>query len=582
VETLAPVDVVIVGAGWAGMIMAKEIASRTSLSVLLLERGGPFRGFGAYAMEMDEVDTQLRGRHMANAANGVFTSRSSHTDRANPVRQFGGHHPGTGVGGCSDHWGGTSPRFLPEAFTLATHLKERHGAAKLPADLTIQDWGITWKDIEPFYMTAERMMGTGGKAGNLKGKKIDGGNIFEGPRSGEFPNPPHPMTYMPLLFAKTAKDLGYQPFPMPSSTLSQPYTTPDGVASAPCMYCGRCSLYGCMVGAKASPNSRLLPLLEKKKNMRIRTGSQVRRVVHRGGKAVGVSYTDESGRDFMQPADAVVLSAWALNNARLLMLSGIGQQYDPVTGKGTLGKNATYNVSQSVEFFLGKPLNNFMGSGGLGMAIGDFAGDAPEEDVAQGAFRGGLIFAYTQGTSPIASFGKVPREKVKSNWGSQWKKAVLEHQDRSAGFICAQNHFAYRGNYMDLDPTYKDKWGDPLLRVTMNWTDADKKQAAFIARKEVAIAKAMGATDIEVPNATSRAPGTGHEHSHGGTIMGISPETSVLNRHLQHWQIPNLWVVGGSAFPQVDSQPTLTIAALSYWAADAFVSRYLKRPGALA
>jgi gluconate 2-dehydrogenase alpha chain len=582
VKTLAPVDVVIVGAGWAGMIMAKEIATRTSLAVLLLERGGPFRGYGAYAMEMDEVDTHLRGRYMASAANGVFTHRSASTDRANPVRQFGGHHPGTGLGGCSDHWGGTSPRFLPEAFTLATHLKERHGAAKLPADLTIQDWGIAWQDIEPCYTTAERMMGTGGKAGNLNGKKIEGGNIFEGPRSQEFPNPPHPMPYMPLVFDKAAKDLGYHPFPMPSSTLSQAYTTPDGVPGAPCMYCGHCSLYGCMVGAKASPNSRLLPLLQQRKNLKIRTGCQVRRVVHRGGRAMGVSYTDESGQEFLQPADAVVLSAWALNNARLLMLSEIGQQYDPATGKGTLGKNPTHNVMQTIDFFLDKPLNNFMGSGGLGTAIGDFAGDAPEEDVAQGALRGGIIFAMSAGTSPIASFGKMPRERVKSNWGSQWKKAALEYQDRSAGLLCASNHFAYRGNYMDLDPTYRDKWGDALLRMTMNWTDADRKQAAFIARKEIAIAKAMGATDIVAPPGANRPFGTGFDHSQGGTIMGTSPDSSVLNPYLQHWQIPNLWVVGASAFPQNEFQPTLTLAALSYWAADAFVNRYLKRPGALA
>lgn len=581
-DKLTPVDVVIVGGGWAGMIMAKEIATRTSLSVLLLERGGPFRGYAAYAMEMDEVDTELRGRYLANAANGVFTSRSTHKDRANPVRQFGAHHPGTGLGGCGDHWGGTSPRFLPEAFNLAAHLKERHGSARLPADSCVQDWGIGWQDIEPHYTTAERMMGTGGKAGNLSGKKIEGGNVFEGARSQEFPNPPHPMTYMPLLFAKVAKELGYNPFPMPSSTLSQPYTTPDGVASAPCMYCGRCSLYGCMVGAKASPNSRLLPLLERRNNMKIRTGCQVRRVVHRDGKAIGVRYTDESGKEFMQPADSVVLSAWALNNARLLMLSGIGEQYDPVTGKGTLGKNLTYTLPQSIEFFLDKPLNNFMGSGGLGMAIGDFAGDAPAADVAQGALRGGLIYAYAQGSGPIDLFGKVPRDQVKSNWGAQWKKAALDYNDRATALICSGNHFAYRGNYVDLDPTYQDKWGDPLARVTINWTDADRSQAAFLARKQVAIAKAMGATGIHVPVAVNRPPGTGREHTQGGVIMGASPATSVLNPYLQHWQMPNLWVVGASAFPQTDSQPGMTVAALSYWAADAFVTRYVKRPGALA
>src|SRR5881628_669344 len=115
-QSLGPVDVVIVGGGWSGMIMAKEISSRTSLSVLLLERGGPFRGHAAYGEEMDEIDTQVRFRRAESAANGVITTRASYTDRANPVREYSAFGPsGTGMGGASDHWGATSPRLLPES-----------------------------------------------------------------------------------------------------------------------------------------------------------------------------------------------------------------------------------------------------------------------------------------------------------------------------------------------------------------------------------------------------------------------------------------------------------------------------------
>lgn len=581
-----PVDVVIVGSGWGGMIMAKEIASRTSLSVLVLEKGGPFRGPAAYAEEMDEVDTFIRMRRADNVGNGVFTTRASLKDRAAPIRQWKDFPPtGTGMGGASDHWGATSPRLLPESFQIATHLKELHGAAKLPPNLSIQDFGITWKDIEPYYVRAEEMMGTSGKAGNLDGKKIEGGNIFEGPRSKEFPNPPHPMPYAPMLFAKAAKELGYHPFPMPSSTLSQTYTSPDGVSRPGCMYCGHCSLFGCMVGAKASPNFTLLPILEKKKNFEVRTYCQVRRVVHKGGKAVGVTYVDASGKEFMQPAGSVVLAAWVFNNARLLMMSGIGEQYDPMSGKGTLGKNPTYAVNVGLDFFLDKPQNNFMGSGGLAMGIGNYSGDLGDEGAAQGAFRGGLIFAYQQGSPPVISgFGKMPDGEAPQNWGSQWKKAALKWNDRYGTFLSTENHFAYRQNYLDLDPTYRDKWGDPLLRVTMDWTDAERKQAAFISKKEVEIAKAMGAIAINArptPSARSGPPLMVHNHSHGGAIMGASPDTSVVNPYLQHWNMPNLWVVGGSALPQGDEHSTLTIAALAYRAADAFVTRYVKRPGAL-
>ena len=583
-DTLAPVDVVIVGSGWSGMIMAKEIASRTSMSVLVLERGGPFRGPVAYAAEMDEVDTFIRMRHAESPAKGLFTTRASYNDRANPIRQYRDFPPvGTGMGGSSDHWGATSPRLLPESFAIATHLKNVHGLSRLPPNLSIQDLGITWKDIEPRYVRAERMMGTCGKAGNLNGMKIDGGNVFEGPRSEEFPNPPHPMPYMPQLFAKAAKEIGYHPFPMPSSTLSQSYTNPDGVSRIGCQYCGHCSLFGCMVGAKASPNFTLLPLLETKSNFSVRTHCQVRRVVHKGGRAVGVTYVDDSDKEFMQPAASVVLAAWVFNNARLLMLSGIGKQYDPVSRKGTLGKNPTYAVHPGLDFFLDRPQNDFMGSGGLAMAIGDFAGDLGDEGAAEGAFRGGIIFGYQQGSPPVISaFGKIPDGTAERNWGAQWKDTAIKWNDRYGTFLSTENHFAYYQNYLDLDPTYNDKWGDPLLRITMDWTDAERRQAAFINKKQVGIAKAMGATGIKPRSGTAAPPLMVDNHSHGGAIMGVSPASSVVNPYLQHWDMPNLWVVGGSALPQGDEHSTLTVMALAYWAADAFIERYVRRPGALA
>jgi gluconate 2-dehydrogenase alpha chain len=71
-------------------------------------------------------------------------------------------------------------------------------------------------------------------------------------------------------------------------------------------------------------------------------------------------------------------------------------------------------------------------------------------------------------------------------------------------------------------------------------------------------------------------------HLQGGAIMGTSPNESVVNTHLQHWDLPDLWVIGASAFPQNASHnPTLTALAVTTWAADALVGSYLKRPGKL-
>ena len=72
------------------------------------------------------------------------------------------------------------------------------------------------------------------------------------------------------------------------------------------------------------------------------------------------------------------------------------------------------------------------------------------------------------------------------------------------------------------------------------------------------------------------------EHLCGGAIMGTDPNTSAINRYLQHWDVSNLFVLGASAFPQNNGyNPTLTVGALAYWAADAIRNRYLKNPGPL-
>jgi gluconate 2-dehydrogenase alpha chain len=582
---LEKVDVAIVGGGWTGLLMAKEIATRTSLSVLVLERGGPARSKSEYATEMDELDNEIRYRMVQNIADVTVTHRHTVRDHAAPIRQYGSFHPGTGVGGAGEHWGAISTRFLPEEFTLATHLREKYGSAKLPDDLAVQDWGVTYDDLEPDYWRAEQMMGVCGKAGNLRGKLVEGGNPAEGWRSHEYPNPPHPMTTVPELFRTAAMSLGYHPFPIPTSTLSQGYRNPDGVGRSPCMYCGHCTFYGCMVGAKAQPSNTLLPVLAHKQNFTLRTNCWVRRVIHRDGKAVGVAYTDASGKEVVQPAGTVILSSWTLNNVRLLLMSRIGDVYDAATGTGTLGKNLTQQIAQDVELFFDKPLNGFMGAGGLGMSVGEFAGDPPDSYAATGAFRGGTIHAVAGGQGAISSFGKIPPGQVKSNWGSEWKKAALDWQDKVFRLTSRAMHFSYRHNFVDLDPTYVDKFGDPLLRLTLDWTDHERREAAMLAEVELVIAKAMKPKAVRATGSVGAhysAANSQSDHIQGGAIMGDSPEKSVVNPWLQHWRMPNLWVVGGSCFPQNEATPTLTINALAYRAADAFIDHYIKRPGALA
>jgi gluconate 2-dehydrogenase alpha chain len=583
-KRLKPVDVVIVGGGFTGLLMAKEITARTSHSVVILERG-PGRKNGQYSAGMDELDYAVRLRMMQNLSDETLTHRHSAKANAVPVRQYGSFQPGTGTGGAGEHWGALSYRFGPEIFSLGSELREKHPGAKATENVTAQDWGVTYDELESNYWRAEQMLGVSGKAGNLRGQKVEGGNVFEASRQHEYPLPPHKTSYAAALFQKTAHDAGYHPYPLPAATLSQAYRNPDGIARAGCAYCGFCTRFGCMIGAKAQPTNTLLPLLEHKKNFSLRAGAQVRRIMHRDGKAEGVSYTDAAtGEEFEQPAGVVILSSWTLNNSRLLLLSKLGEPYDPSTGKGTLGKNLTHQVSANVRFFLDQHLNNFMGAGGLGFGLDDFDG-ANGFDAAAGMLRGGTMRVQSSGEGPLIGFGRIPPDETKAQWGSEWKKAALKWHDKSTQVSFEGGHFPYRHNYMDLDPTYTDKLGDPLIRLTLDWTDHERAQANMAIRVSSELARRMGGKVGEARGLGPRYSVTYYQSTHvqGGTIMGASPDQSVVNPWSQHWKVPNLWITGGSTFPQSASgNPTLTILAMTYRAADAMIDRYFKHAGALA
>ena len=586
-KTLPAVDVVIVGGGWTGLLMAKELGSRTARSVVVLERGGPPKS-DDYSNDMDELDYAIRYRMMQDLSLETVTLRHAPGQRALPLRQHGSFLYGSGVGGAGEHWSAVSLRNLPDTFEIFSRTIEKYGASRLPEDHSIQDWGVTYDQLEPHYLRAERLMGISGKAGNIRGKQIEGGNIFEGSRSDEYPTPPTKMPYISSLFAGAAKSLGYHPFPVPAATTSQVYTNPDGVSRAGCTYCGFCETFGCMIGAKSQPSNTLLPVIEKHKNVSIRTGAWVRRIVRESSdnsrQVRGVTYLDSNGQEVFQPAEIVFLASWTLNNTRLLLLSGIGDPYDPATGKGTVGRNLTHQVSfPAATAFFEKPLNRFMGSGASGMMFSDL--DADHFDHSNLSFlRGGSIGARSARSLPIGECGVVPHS-VKSTWGSEWKKAAIHYYDRIGRVVFTGEHLAYKTNYMDLDPTYKDHVGDPLLRLTLNWRDNERKMAEFAITKAVEIARAMGATDINPFPGLRNYDSTRYQTSHiqGGAIMGSSPASSVVNPFQQHWQSPNLFVLGASSFPQnASANPTPTILALTHRTADAIVDRYLKNPGMLA
>jgi gluconate 2-dehydrogenase alpha chain len=296
-----------------------------------------------------------------------------------------------------------------------------------------------------------------------------------------------------------------------------------------------------------------------------------------------VRYVNSRGEEIFQPADLIFLASWTLNNTRLLLLSKIGEPYDPETGNGEVGRNLTHQVTlPAATVFFDKPLNGFMGAGSAGVAIGDFdVLDHKDLDF----LTGGALYTVCYGTRPIANFGVIPRNADAKRWGSGWKKAALHYYDRTGLVRFYGEHWAYRGNYMDLDPIYKDRYGDPLLRLTLDWRDNERNMVRFVTKRALELSRVMGALEMSPFPGLKRYESTRYQGTHiqGGTIIGAIETHSVVNMYLQHWRVANLFLLGASAFPQNPSgNPTLTAVALTYRAADAVVQRYLKNPGALA
>lgn len=584
-QRLAEVDAVVIGVGLVGTLLAREL-TRAGLKVVGLERGEPrytspdFQG----PVMHDELRFSVRKALMQDNVREPVSFRNKESETALPVRRWGSFLPGTGLGGSMVHWNGQTYRFQDTDFRMKTHSEERYGKNFSDPDLQIQDWGVTYADLEPYYDRFEYLLGVSGKAGNLKGEIRPGGNPFENPRTRDYPTPPQKEPYHAAIFRRAADSLGYHPYPQPSSNLSQPYTNPEGVRLNACMFCGFCERYGCEHYAKSTPQTIILPVLAKTPGFTLRTSTQVLRInLSADGKtATGVQYVDGAGREFEQPAKLVIVSLFALNNVRMLLLSKIGRPYDPNSQEGTVGRNYAYQTTSGVNIFYGedKNINPFMNSGASGTVISDFVSD--NFDHSKLNFLGGaFIGSVMTGGRPI-EFHPVPPGTP--GWGTGWKSAVKRYYNHTIALTVHGSSVANRANRLDLDPTYRDAWGLPILRMTFDFPQNDLRLSAYITGKATEIARAMGGQQVAGGPRTGPYDVTVYQTTHntGGTVMGDNPRTSVVNRYLQSWDVSNVFVCGASVFPQNASyNPTNTVGALAFWSAEAIVNRYLKHPGPL-
>lgn len=579
-----PVDVVCVGFGWVGSIMAQELTDE-GLNVLALERGQwreTYPDF-AYPKMMDELRYSVRHELQQDLSKETLTFRWKPDQQALPMRQLGSFLLGTDVGGAGVHWNGQYFRALPDDLRYRSWVIERYGRDKIPEGMTIQDWGITYDELEPHFTKWEAVLGIAGNAGNVRGPHRPGGNPFSGWHSKEYPLPPLERVKTTQMFNDAAEKVGMHPFPAPAANASRAYENPYGCRLAPCTYCGFCEYFGCYVYAKSSPQVCINPVLMHKPNFELRTGAHVTRInlTDDGKHATGVTYVDSDGTEVEQPADLVILGAFTTHNVQLLLVSGIGEPYDWRTGTGVTGKNYSYQMTSSISLFFEDELfNPYVGAGALGQICDDYQ-TANMDHTGQDFIGGGYIALWQTGGRPINQLivpGDVP------DWGAKWKQAAAKWYSHSTAIATHGSVMSYRDAFLDLDPAYKDNWGMPLLRMTFDWHRNEHEMTKYVTHQAEKIAKAMGPTqmftDMRLKHYDIRPYQT--THNVGGAIMGSNPRESVLNKYLQCWDVPNVFVPGSNAFPQnIGYNPTATMGALTYHCVDAIRRHYLRDPGPL-
>src|SRR5690625_1013460 len=146
---------------------------------------------------------------MQDLSKETVTFRNSREEQALPMRKLGSFLLGEGVGGAGVHWNGVTWRFWPYDFEIKSQTEEKYGADKVDKDITIQDWGITYDELEPYYDKFEKTLGISGEEDPLGA-----------PRSDKYPTPPMKTTPILERFKKACSNLDYNPFHQPSERKS--------------------------------------------------------------------------------------------------------------------------------------------------------------------------------------------------------------------------------------------------------------------------------------------------------------------------------------------------------------------------
>ena len=537
------VNAVIIGAGAGGGIVAKEL-SAAGLSVVLLERG---KWYTYNDYNNDELLSQR-----SNALKCPFGPDNEKYKRvvadekggwriAYPNEWSYGNNAGC-VGGGTLSYGAMAWRFMPEDFSMKTTYGQVEGS-------TLEDWPIAYNDLEPYYEKAEYEIGVSGDHAM---------NPFASLRRNPYPMPPFPYNSEGKKLEPAAKRLGLHPFPIPMLRNSVPYK-----GRSACIHMRTCIGYVCPVNAKAGSQNTVIPVALKTGHCELRSECKVSEILlDERGRARGVKYFDLQDDLKTQTADIVIVSASATETARLLLNSksmlfpnGVGNN------NGWVGHNLQDHAYCGAYGLFDKEVYDDAGPGAC-IAINDF------NHHNRGIVGGGLL-ANEFIRQPFLFTGIRPPGSAR--WGKEHKDFQRKYFKRHIAVMGPIQEMPVFDNKVEIDPTIKDFWGIPVLRISGYRHQLDFEGCKFLASKAEKWLTETGAHTTWKMIPGQRA-GAG-QHQAGTCRMGKDPKTSVTNRYGQLHEADNIFIADGSLHVTNGGfNPALTIMALAYW-----VSDYIKK-----
>jgi choline dehydrogenase-like flavoprotein len=433
-------DVVVVGAGACGSLVAKELAAR-GFSVVVLEAGK------RYDPARDLANSE------ANAGKIMWTEPRVFAGRDGVVPKMG-----VGVGGGTLPWLGVMPRFQRGDFR--TRSAEGFGT----------DWPVGYDDLREHYAKVERDFGIAGECGPFA------------PEPYRLPMPPHRLNWHAQLLARGARKLGAHPFAPPVAINSTEY---DGRPA--CIYCGWCAS-GCTTGAKATATDTHLAKAEKL-GARVVSEAFVSRVNYDAarGRAAGVVYRDAAGRELELQARLVVLSAHAVETPRLLLLSVNSTFPDGLANSsGMVGKGLMSHPTWQVFGTFDEAVNAYKGMQMGHVMVQDYLA----ADARRGCALGFVLISYMMTPITYANLSG-------SFYGPELKDFLYDYTHTAAWWAHAEGERS-DANTVTLDPDVKDARGLPVARLTYEWTSNDRALVAAARDKAAELMEASGARKVRI------------------------------------------------------------------------------------